>query len=306
MYHVIDIALMVEGQDGLNWDRWQRIARTAEDAGFAGLYRSDHFTNPVGPFKDSLECWTSLTWLASHTSRLEFGPLVSPVSFHHPAMLARQAAAIADLSGGRLQFGLGAGWQDREHTNYSYHLGDVPERMARFRESVHIIAHLLHSDEPLTFEGKHYSMHEAVLLPRPRQRVPIVLGGSGRQVTLPLVARYADEWNSGPRSPEQFQEINTYLDGLLDRAERPRSSVRRSMMLFLRFGRDQAELDARLAQRPIPEFLRRAMLAVTPEMISERIAALEAVGVQRVILNWMDDYDDVEGMAALGKAVIGE
>jgi alkanesulfonate monooxygenase SsuD/methylene tetrahydromethanopterin reductase-like flavin-dependent oxidoreductase (luciferase family) len=177
--------------------------------------------------------------------------------------------------------------------------------MARFRESVHIIAHLLHSEEPLTFEGKHYSMHEAVLLPRPRQRLPIVLGGAGRQVTLPLVARYADEWNSGPRSPEQFQEINTYLDGLLDRAERPRSSVRRSMMLFLRFGRDQAELDARLAERPMPEFLRRAMLAATPEMLSERIAALEAVGVQRVILNWMDDYDDVEGMAALGKALIG-
>jgi alkanesulfonate monooxygenase SsuD/methylene tetrahydromethanopterin reductase-like flavin-dependent oxidoreductase (luciferase family) len=135
--------------------------------------------------------------------------------------------------------------------------------------------------------------------------VPIVIGGSGRQVTLPLVARYGDEWNIGSRAPEQFQELNTYLDGLLDRAERPRSSVRRSMMLFLRFGRDQAELDMRLAQRPIPEFLRRAMLAATPEILKARIAALEAAGVERIILNWMDDYDDVEGMAALGKAVIG-
>jgi F420-dependent oxidoreductase-like protein len=301
----MDIALMIEGQDGLNWDRWQRIAKTAEAAGFAGLYRSDHFTNPVGPFRDSLECWTSLTWLASHTSSLDFGPLVSPVSFHHPSMLVRQAAAIADLSGGRLQFGLGAGWQDREHTNYSYQLGSVPERMARFREGVHIVAHLLHSDAPLTYTGKYYSMHEAVLLPRPRHQVPLVIGGSGRQVTLPLVARYADEWNSGGRSPEDFREINAYLDQLLDRAGRAPESVRRSMMIFLRFGRDQAELDARLASKPVPDVLQRATFAATPEILKERLSGLEAAGVQRVILNWRDDYDDVAGIAALGKAVIG-
>src|SRR5260221_13063670 len=124
---VTEIALMIEGQDGLNWDCWQGIARTAEDAGFVGLYRSDHFTNPRGPYKDSLECWTSLTWLASHTSRLDFGPLVSPVSFRHPSMLVRMAAAVDELSGGRLQFGIGAGWQEREHTNYSYHLGSISE-----------------------------------------------------------------------------------------------------------------------------------------------------------------------------------
>src|SRR5437764_15208600 len=95
----MDIALMVEGQQGLNWDRWRKIARTAEDTGFVGLYRSDHFTNPAGPYKDSLECWVSLAWLASHSTRLEFGPLVSPLSFRHPAMLVRTAAAVADLPG---------------------------------------------------------------------------------------------------------------------------------------------------------------------------------------------------------------
>src|SRR5215831_12269035 len=166
----MDIALMVEGQDGLNWDRWRALARTAEDAGFVGLYRSDHFLNPVGPYKDSLECWISLAWLASNTTRLEFGPMVSPISFRHPSMLVRQAAAVADLSGGRLQFGIGAGWQDREHDNYSYKLGDIPERMTRFREAVQIMAHLLRSDSQLDFSGKHYSMHEGVLLPRPKQR----------------------------------------------------------------------------------------------------------------------------------------
>jgi F420-dependent oxidoreductase-like protein len=293
---------MIEGQDGLTWDRWQRIARVAEDAGFVGLYRSDHFTNPAGPYKDSLECWVSLTWLASHTSRIEFGPLVSPVSFRHPSMLVRMAAAVADLSGGRLQFAVGAGWQDREHTNYSYALGSIPERMARFRESVQIMAHLLRSPAPLDFNGKHYTLHDAVLLPRPRQRVPIVIGGGGKRVTLPLVVRYADEWNSGFRTPEDFRELSGYLDGLLDKAGRPRTSVRRSMMVFVRYGRDQADLDARLAANPVPEFMRRGTLIGTASQIKDAVAALGAAGVQRVILNWRDDYDDVQGMAALGKA----
>ncbi len=296
---MIDIALMVEGQDGLNWDLWRKIARTAEDSGFVGLYRSDHFTNPAGPYKDSLESWVSLAWLASHSTRLEFGPLVSPLSFRHPAMLVRMAAAVADLSNGRLQFGVGAGWQEREHTNYSYQLGGIPERMARFREGVQIMAHLLHAEEPLTFEGKHYQMHDAVLLPRPKYRVPIVIGGSGRQVTLPLVARYADEWNSGGRSPAQFKEVNAYLDSLLDKAGRPRSAVRRSMMVFLRYGRDQADLEARLAARPVPELLRRNMLVGTAGQIKDHVAALEAAGVQRVILNWMDHFEDTAGMADL-------
>ena len=300
----MDIALMVEGQDGLNWDRWRAIARTAEEVGFAGLYRSDHFTNPVGPFKDSLECWISLGYLATNTQRLEFGPMVSPISFRHPAMLVRQAAAVADLSGGRLQFGLGAGWQDREHTNYSYHLGSVPERMVRFREAVHIMAHLLHTDEPLTFEGKHYQVHEAVLLPRPKHPVPIVIGGSGKQVTLPLVAKYADEWNSGGRSPEDFAEINAYLDSLIEKAGRPKQAVRRCMMLFLRTGRDQADLDRRLAAKPVPEMFRRSGVVATHAEVKTRLKALEAAGVQRAILNWMDDYDDVEGMAELGRAVL--
>src|SRR5512139_647255 len=125
---MIEIAIMLEGQDGLNWQRWQRIARLVEDQGYVGLYRSDHYTNPEPPDEDSLELWVSLTWLASHTSRIEFGPLVSPFSFRHPTMIARMASAIDDLSGGRLVLGLGAGWQEREHHNYGWDLLPVKER----------------------------------------------------------------------------------------------------------------------------------------------------------------------------------
>jgi alkanesulfonate monooxygenase SsuD/methylene tetrahydromethanopterin reductase-like flavin-dependent oxidoreductase (luciferase family) len=218
-------------------------------------------------------------------------------------MLVRQAAAVADLSNGRLHLGVGAGWQDREHTNYSYQLSSVPERMSRFREAVQIMSHLLRDESPLNFEGKHYQMHDAVLLPRPKQRLPIVIGGSGRQVTLPLVARYADEWNSGGRSPEDFAEINGYLDTLIDKAGRPREAVRRSMMIFLRTGRDQADLDRRLAAKPVPEGFRSIVVATHADL-KERLKRLEAAGVQRAILNWFDEFDDLEGMAELGRAVL--
>jgi F420-dependent oxidoreductase-like protein len=277
---VIEKALMIEGQDGLNWDRWQKIARVAEDEGYVGLYRSDHFTNPRGEYKDSLECWTSLVWLATNTSRIEFGPLVSPVTWHHPSNLMRVAAGVDDLSGGRLQVGLGAGWQDREHTNYGFYLGSMKERMQRFREAVQIISHLLRSPEPLTFNGNHFKLQDAVLLPRPqRSRGPkIVLGGSGKQVTLPLVARYADEWNTGSKAPDEYKQLNAYLDALLDKEGRPRSAVKRSMMIFLEDGHAHAK-------------------------IKDWVASLEEAGVQRVMLNWRDDYDDTKGMAALIRAL---
>ena len=122
---MLDVAIMIEGQDGLNWQRWQRLAAAAEDLGFAGLYRSDHFTNPTGPHLDALDLWTSLTWLAGHTTRIEFGPMVSPVSFRNPVVTAWTAAAVDDLSGGRLQLGLGAGWQEREHRSFGFELLDT-------------------------------------------------------------------------------------------------------------------------------------------------------------------------------------
>src|SRR5690606_33230016 len=109
---------MVEGQDGLDWPRWKALADAAESLGFAGLYRSDHFTNATGPHKDALEAWISFAYLAAETNRIEFGPTVSPVSFRNPVVSAWSAAAVDDLSGGRFHMGLGAGWQEREHASY--------------------------------------------------------------------------------------------------------------------------------------------------------------------------------------------
>lgn len=150
------ISIQIEGQNGLTWPRWQRISQTAEELGFAGLFRSDHFTNMRPPDIDSLELIVSLTHLASHSQRIHFGPLVAALSFRDPRILARQAANIDDLCGGRFILGLGAGWQEREHTVWGFDLGDIPTRMARFEEGLQIITQLLKSDQPVTFEGRFY------------------------------------------------------------------------------------------------------------------------------------------------------
>ncbi|MER3485833.1 MAG: LLM class F420-dependent oxidoreductase, partial [Chloroflexota bacterium] len=164
---MIELAIMIEGQDGLNWPRWQRLAKAAENLGFAGLFRSDHFTNASGPHKDALELWASLTWLASHTRRIEFGPLVSPVSFRHPVITAWTAAAVDDLSGGRLRLGLGAGWQEREHRAHGFDLLDLDGRFRRLEEALEVVTRLLRSDTPVSFAGAFYRLEDALLLPRP-------------------------------------------------------------------------------------------------------------------------------------------
>ena len=210
----MDIAIMIEGQNGLNWPRWQRIARAVEELGFAGLYRSDHFVNSRPPDKDSLDLWVSLTWLASHTERIEFGSLVSPVSFRDPIFTARMARDVDDLSGGRLTLGMGAGWQEREHKKFGFDLLDMPGRFARLEEGLEVVTRLLRDDEPVTLSGRFYQLEEAVLLPRSARPggPPILIGGNGPRRLLPLVARYADEWNALFIPPLRYAELGARLD----------------------------------------------------------------------------------------------
>ena len=302
----MDIAIMLEGQHGLNWPRWQRIALAVEELGFAGLYRSDHFTNPEPPDYDSLELWVSLTWLASHTERIEFGPMVSPLSFRNPVFTARMAKDVDNLSGGRLILGVGAGWQEREHTNFGFDLLEVPERFARFEEALQLMTGLLRDPEPTTFHGDYYSVQDAVLLPRPETegRPPILIGGNGPRRTLPLVAQYADEWNGVYLTAERFAELNARLDELLEQHDRPRSAIRRrSLMTGIAFGRTDAELQRKLGDRTQEQLLERGALAGTPGAITEQLGKLAEAGVERVLLQWMD-LDDLDGLSALAEAVL--
>jgi F420-dependent oxidoreductase-like protein len=304
---MLEIAIMLEGQNGLTWPRWQNIARAVEDLGFAGLYRSDHFTNVDPPDKDSLELWVSLTWLASHTKRIEFGPLVSPVSFRHPAFTARIGAAVDDLSGGRLILGLGAGWQEREHNLFGFDLLPLDERFQRFEEGLDVVARLLKSDGPAYYAGHYYQLRGATLLPRPARPggPPILIGGNGEKRTLPLVAKYASEWNAVFQPLDGWQRLNARLDELLKAAGRKPESVRRSMMTGLRFAPTKKALDEALASRKqtVDELRKRGVVVGVGEGIKEQLAGLEQAGLQRIMLQWMD-LDDVKGLATLAKAIL--
>jgi F420-dependent oxidoreductase-like protein len=304
---MLEIAIMIEGQNGLTWPRWQNLAAAVEDLGFVGLYRSDHFTNAQPPDMESLELWVSLTWLASHTKRIEFGPLVSPVSFRHPALTARMAGAVDDLSGGRLTLGLGAGWQAREHDLFGFELLEPGARFQRFEEGLEVVSRLLKNEPPVSFDGKYYRLKEASLLPRPARLggPPLLVGGNGERRTLALAARYAQEWNAVYATPEDFKRLNERLDGYLQAQSRTAGSVRRSMMTGLRFGRSRQELEAVLAARgqSAEELQKRGMIVGVGEQVRKQLAGLEAAGLQRVMLQWLE-LDDWKGLEALARAVL--
>ena len=307
---MIEVAIFLEGQNGLNWPRWQRIAAAVEELGFAGLYRSDHFTNHNPPDKDALELWVSLTWLASHTRRIEFGPLVSPVSFRNPTLTARMAAAVDDLSGGRMTLGLGAGWQEREHINYGFDLLDLSARFDRFEEALEVITRLLKSEAPVEFTGRYYKLNDAILLPRPQRKdgPPILIGAKGAQRSLSLVARFADEWNAFEISPERFASLNQQLDELLfAQGSRP-DQVRRSLMTNCTFGRDEAEVRRKVAARTyarlsLEEFRQQGALVGTANELVDQLGKWAEVGVQRVMLQWLD-LDDLDGLEAMAKGLL--
>ncbi len=304
---MLEIAIMVEGQNGLNWPRWQQMAKAVEALGFAGLYRSDHYTNAKPPNLDSLELWVSLTWLATNTQRIHFGSLVTPMSFRDPVMTARMASAVDDLSSGRLTLGLGAGWQEREHANYGWNLLSVRQRFRRFEEALQIITHLFHSAAPINFDGEFYHLHDAVLLPRPARPggPPILIGGNGLQLTLPLAAKYASEWNATFQTPENFRKLNAQLDELIEANGRRRSDVVRSTMTGCVFGRNQAEVEQKAQGRgQTAEQLRdRGILVGTGPEVAEQIKRLEEAGVQRIMLQWLE-LDDLDGLGAMAREVL--
>ncbi len=302
---MFEVAIMVEGQEGIGWDRWRRLARAVEDLGYAGLYRSDHFPNDrTGPHRDALELWVSLTWLADNTERIEFGPLVSPVSFRHPVITAWQASAVDRLAGGRLRLGVGAGWMEREHDAFGFDLLDTDRRFTRFEEGLEVVTRLLRNEEPVSFDGEFYRLDDALLMPRsPRPGgIPIVIGGNGPRRTLPLAARYADEWNGVLLTADEFSDLNTRLDGLLREAGRPSEEVRRTLMTRAVFGRTQADVDRKPDGIP-REDLDAAVIAGTADEFVDRLGWLSEAGVQRVMLQWLE-VEDLDGLEAMSENVL--
>lgn len=301
----MEVSIMIEGQEGLSCPRWQRVARAAEDLGFYGLFRSDHFTAPEGPIVDSLETWVSLAWLASNTKRIAFGTLVSPISFRHPSILAWQASSVDAIACGRLRLGLGAGWQEREHEAFGFDLLDTDERFKRYEEGIQVVKALTRSSQPVSFDGDYYSLKDAMLAPRsPRSDgPPLVIGGNGPKRTLPLAAKYADEWNAVNRTPEQYRDLSTRLDELLQQEGRDAASVKRTMMTRSVIGKDDAQVRSKIDDETRERLLARGGVVGTPGEIVDILGRHAEAGVQGIVIQLMD-MDDISSLELFASQVL--
>jgi F420-dependent oxidoreductase-like protein len=309
----IALCLMIEGQEGLTWERWRRLARAAEDGGFDGLFRSDHVTGLFGePKRASLETWTSLTWLASGTSRIRFGPLVCPLTFHHPALLAKRAAAVAELSGGRLDLGIGAGWHEGEHAMFGIPFPPLKERMDRLECGARAIR-ALWQGRPVTLDQPYYPLRDAESYPLPPGgRVPLIIGGRGEKRTLPIVAACADEWNITRITLDEYPATRAVLEQHCRAAKRDPATIRRSLMVPYIVGRDARDREARLAnaRRIFPRvpdseaaWQAAGFLFGEPARFVDELKRWEAVGVTRVMLHTLD-MEDLAAIELLAREVV--
>jgi alkanesulfonate monooxygenase SsuD/methylene tetrahydromethanopterin reductase-like flavin-dependent oxidoreductase (luciferase family) len=314
------ISISAEGQLGLQWSQWKRFVPTVEQLGFAGLFMSDHFDTSGSADANALEMILGLTYLAAHTNRVRLGSMVAPLSFRDPIMLARQAAALNDLSEGRMILGVGAGWVEEEHTMFGYHLGNIVTRMDRFEEGLAVITGLLRQHKPLTYTGRFYQVQQGVLAgPRQSNSPPILIGGTGPKRTLPLVARYADIWNATRLSAVEFREHSQLLDTLLVGAGRAPASLKRTLCAPVFVGRDETELEQRgfwlrssdpdWADIPITsifETLRsdfKCLMWGTPEEVVQQFQQYAEAGVEELIIQW-GGFDDLDGLKLLSEQVL--
>jgi len=311
----MDLGIMIEGQEDLNWDLWRRIIRATEDSGFESLWRSDHFFSLSGPTdRDALETFISFVLVTEESSRIRFGPLVSSMTFRHPSLLARMAAQIDVLSGGRFILGMGAGWNVPEHEAFGLPFPALGERMDRLEECVQVVQ-ALWADGPATFEGKHYQLREATCFPKPAQSpLPLLIGGRGERRTLRMVARYANEWNVVGVDIEEYQRLAGVLERHCAEVGRDPSEIRHTQMSAPIVGRDDAEVKAHfargaekspaLAQGSADETLagmaKRGWLIGSPAQIVDELGRREEAGITRTMLQHHanDDFGTVELIAS--------
>jgi len=297
------LGIMLEGQEGLNWERWRRICSDAERLGFASLRRSDHLISLMGPNtddRDCIECWTSLGLAAEWTKRIEIGPMVSPMTFRLPAVLAKIAASVDGLSGGRVILGVGAGWNENEHRIFGIPFLTQKQRFDLFEQGIPTMLEIWKTTNPKPA----------------RNPIPLLMGGRGAKRTLPLAAKYAAEWNLSHLDPDAFRERSEFLDGCCRDIGRDPSTIKRSLMTSFIIGRTRDEQLERAAQvreiipslgsmSPEDVLLNRkdAWLVGTPDEIAERIRELSRLGVQLVMLQHFL-LDDSDALELLGKEVL--
>ncbi len=254
------------------------LARHAERTGWDGVWFADHFMPNVGDVGAPwAECWTTLAALAATVPRVRIGPLVTGNTYRHPAVLAKMAATVDHLSGGRLVLGLGAGWQENEHRAYGIPFYTLRERLARLEEACRVIRGL-YSEPRTTLAGKFYALQEAPLEPKPVARpLPLLIGGGGEKVTMRIAARHADEWNVWG-DVETLRSKMKILDGHCADLGRDPGEIQRSACTLLMLTDDAGALEQARKRMPRP------LLAGNVETVQETVRAYARAGVNELII----------------------
>ncbi len=301
----MDLRIFTEPQQGASYDELLAVAQRTEQLGFDGFFRSDHYLRmgDGDPGYGPTDAWTSLAGLARDTSRVRLGTLVSSVTYRLPGILAVQVANVDQMSGGRVELGLGTGWFAEEHTAFGI---PFPER--RFdllEEQLAIVTGLwaTPAGARFSFEGEHYRLDDSPALPKPAQdRLPVIVGGLGERRTPRLAAEFADEHNLPFPSLDRIRPLFAALDRAIERAERT-SPVVRSVALVTVVGDDEATFARRAAAiGREPAELREHGIAGSRAEVEDRLGALADDGVERVYLQVLDmtDLDHIDEIAAFG------
>ncbi len=274
------------------WDDYVALGRAAEAAGWDGLWVADHFMLPPGGFgidgftdrgEDAElnplhECWSLLAGLAAAVPRVRLGAMVTGNTYRHPAVLAKQAATVDHISGGRLVLGLGAGWQENEHRRYGIEYGTVKERADKLDEACAVITGLF-ANERTDFNGVHYQLQGAPLAPKPLQNpLPLMIGGMGKRRTIPTAVRYAHEWN-GWVTAGGMRHFRAYFKQLCEEADRDPADIQYSAALLLFLCDSEAEakkIDETESGRPV--------LVGTPAQLVEKVAKYAQAGADELII----------------------
>jgi alkanesulfonate monooxygenase SsuD/methylene tetrahydromethanopterin reductase-like flavin-dependent oxidoreductase (luciferase family) len=302
----VRLALMIEGQEGVTWDDWVALADACEEHGVEALFRSDHYISGFDESRPVLDAWATIAGLAARTTKLELGTLVSPGTFRHPSLLARNAATADEISGGRIVLGLGAGWMEREHEAYGFDFATTRERVARFAEQLEIVHDLFRTDS-VDFDGEHYRLRDAPGLKRPE--LTILVGGSAKPGTTGPAVRFADEYNCVFGTFDDARERKQRLDEACERGGRDPATLRYSLMAPLIVGRDERQVQ-QSAQRIGERFGRDPKVVLeryggsgpvgTVEQCVERLKEIEALGFERVMLQHLA-HRDLETVALIGR-----
>lgn len=301
----MELRIFTEPQQGATYDELLAVAQTAERLGYGAFFRSDHYLamNTEG-LPGPTDAWITLAGLARETSTIRLGTLVTSATFRHPGPLAITVAQVDAMSGGRVDFGIGAGWYEEEHLAYGIPFPPLQERFDKLEESLAVITGLWETPVGKTFsyEGAHHRILDSPALAKPAQRPgpPIVIGGKGKRRTPALAARFADEFNVPFESAEESARLFARVQDACRAVDRDPAELVWSNALVLCCGRDEDEIARRAARlgREVDE-LRENGLAGTPAEVVEKIGRYAEVGTQRIYLQILDlaDLDHLELVA---------